>query len=104
MTGASKINRSGTGRVRQWQGYVLAIVSTFVTLALRLAMDSALGGRPTLVMFTIPIMLSAYVGGLGPGLLATVLSYLGASYYLLPPIHSFAVASAVERWQQAFVA
>jgi PAS domain S-box-containing protein len=67
-------------------------------------MDSALGGRPTLVIFTIPIMLSAYVGGLGPGLLATVLSYLQASYYLLPPIYSFHVTSAVEQWQQAFVA
>ena len=67
-------------------------------------MDTMLGGRPTLVIFTVPIMLSAYLGGIGPGLFATILSYLAASYYLLPPIHSFAVASPAERWQQAFVA
>ena len=74
------------------------------TLAVRLALDGPLGGQPTLVIFTVPIMLSAYAGGLGAGLLATLLSYLAASYYLLPPLHSFAVASPAERWQQFFVA
>jgi PAS domain S-box-containing protein len=104
MTAAPKINRSGADRAPRWPGYVVAVLSTFVTLGVRLAMDSTLGGRPTLVIFTIPIMLSAYVGGLGPGLFATLLSYLAASYYLLPPIDSFHVTSAAERWQQAFVA
>jgi len=78
-------------------------VVTAATLGLRLALDGPLGGRPTLVIFTMPIMLSAYLGGLRAGLLATGLSYLLASYYLLPPIHSFEVASAAERWQQFFM-
>jgi two-component system cell cycle response regulator DivK len=52
-------------------------------------MDGPLDGRPTLVMFALPILLSACAGGLRGGLLASVLAYLGASYYLLPPIHSF---------------
>ena len=65
--------------------------------------DEALGGQPTLVIFTMPIMLSGYVGGLRAGLLATAASYFAASYYLLPPLHSLAVASTVERWQQFFV-
>jgi PAS domain S-box-containing protein len=43
------------------------------------------------------------VGGLRAGLLATGLTYFAASYYLLPPLHSFAIASAVDRWQQFFV-
>lgn len=94
----------GAARVRvSWVGYAVALGATTATLGLRFGMEGMLGGRPTLVIFTIPIMISGYIGGLGPGLFATVLSYLAASYYLLPPLHSFAVASAAERWQQAFV-
>ena len=94
----------GRHPLRPWQACVFATAVTAATLALRLALDAPLGGQPTLVIFTVPIMLSAYAGGLYPGLLATGLSYLAASYYLLPPIHSFAVASGAERWQQFFVA
>jgi len=83
---------------------VVAVVATTATLWFRLAIDGLLGGRPTLVMFTLPIMLSAYIGGWRAGLLATALSYFEASYFLLPPISSFAVASGVERLQQFFVA
>ncbi len=82
---------------------MFALVVTAIALSLRLVFDEALGGQPTLVIFTMPIMLSGYMGGLRAGLLATAASYFAASYYLLPPLHSLAVASTVERWQQFFV-
>jgi two-component system sensor histidine kinase/response regulator len=94
----------GLIRLPSWQAYLFALVATAATLGVRFALEAPLEGQPTLVMFTIPIMLSAYAGGLGPGLVATGLSYLASSYYLLPPIHSFLVASGAERWQQFFVA
>jgi PAS domain S-box-containing protein len=78
---------------------LLALLSTAVTLAVRLALDGPLGGRPTLVIFTVPIMLSAYGGGLRAGLLATALSFVFACYFLLPPLHDFAVESPVDLWQ-----
>jgi PAS domain S-box-containing protein len=81
---------------------LFATLVTAVTLGLRLALAGQLGGRPTLIVFIVPIMLSAYVGGLRAGLLATALTYLSATYYLLPPIHSFRVASAVDRWDLFF--
>ncbi|MES1255679.1 MAG: PAS domain S-box protein, partial [Acidobacteriota bacterium] len=87
------------GSLQVWQACLFAAAATPATLALRLALDGPLGGRPTLVLFTLPIMASAYVGGLGAGLLATVLSYFLASYYLLAPLHGIHVASAVDRWQ-----
>src|ERR1700722_13036856 len=88
---AEKRQPYGSGRLNSWQVYLFAVVATVATLGLRLSLDRQLGGEPTLVFFTLPIMLSAYLGGLRGGLLATVLSYFLSSYYLLPPIHSFRV-------------
>jgi two-component system, cell cycle sensor histidine kinase and response regulator CckA len=79
----------------------VAVSATTLTLLLRVALDGPLEGRPTLVLFTLPIVLSAYVGGLRAGLMATAVSHLAASYFLLPPLHSFQVASGPERWQLA---
>jgi len=93
----------GSGSIKPWQAYVLATTATAATLGLRVALTDQLRDRPTLIVFTIPIMLCAYVGGLRAGLLATVLSYLGIAYFLLPPIHSFRVAYAVDRWDLFFV-
>ena len=89
--------------LNQWQLYLFAILATGAMLWFRLAMDGPLGGQPTLIMFSLPIMLSAYVGGLRGGLMATALSYFGASYFLLEPLNSFDIASPVERWQQVFL-
>lgn len=88
----------------RWRSaYALAVGSVLVTLWLRVRMDTTLGGHPTLIMFTIPIMLSAYAGGIGPGLLATLISCLTVNYFLIPPIHSFAVASPVVIWDETFL-
>ncbi len=62
---------------------------TLLTLWLRLASGYQAGDEPMLVLFIIPVVLSTYWGGLGPGLLATVTAALGSAYYLLPPLHSF---------------
>ena len=101
--GSHPVARPVSALLKPWQAYVLATAACVATLGLRLALDRPLGGQPTLVIFTLPIMLSAYAGGLGAGLLATALSYLLASYFLLPPLHSFLVVSSADRWQQAIV-
>ena len=90
--------------LKPWQAYLFALVATSITLVLRLAMSGQLGEQPALVIFTLPIMLSAYVGGLRAGLLATGLSFFLASYFVLPPLHSLEVASAGGRWQLVFLA
>jgi hypothetical protein len=57
----------------RWGVYALAVVIAAATLLGRLALASWTGDRPVLILFVIPIILSAYVGGLGPGLVCTVL-------------------------------
>src|ERR1700722_1201822 len=100
---AIAISGSAAAPSRPWQAYVFAALVTAATLGFRLALDGQLVGRPTLIVFTVPIMLSAYMGGLRAGLLATVLSCFGAVYYLLPPFHSFWVGATVDRWDIFFL-
>ena len=59
----------------QWPAYMVAIMATGLTLWVRLSTDAWLGEAPTLVIFTVPIVLAGYLGGLRAGLLATALSY-----------------------------
>ncbi|MEK6703648.1 MAG: PAS domain S-box protein [Planctomycetota bacterium] len=92
----------GSTRLRPWQAHGFACAATVAMLVLRLAIDSRLDGQPTLILFTLPITLSAYLGGISAGLLSTALSYLLASYFLLPPLLSLAVTSPVERLQLLF--
>ncbi|MDB5992550.1 MAG: sensory box histidine kinase, partial [Herbaspirillum sp.] len=40
------------------------------------------------------ILFSAWIGGLGPGLLAIAISFLGINYFVIAPHHSFAVVPA----------
>jgi PAS domain S-box-containing protein len=84
--------------LKPWQVYVFAIVATAITTWLRLTIGESLNDRPTLVMFIVPILISAYLGGLRPGLVATGLTAVFASYYLVIPLHSFVVASGEDRW------
>ncbi|MBC8088939.1 MAG: PAS domain S-box protein, partial [Phycisphaerae bacterium] len=90
--------------LKSWYGYFIAVVATTATLGVRFALNEPLEGQPALVIFTVPIMVSAYFGGARVGLFATALALSAASYFLLPPIHGFAISSGGERWQLFFVA
>jgi len=87
----------------RWQACAIAIAATVATLGLRLFLNRQLGAEPTLVIFMVPIMLSAYLGGLPAGLVATALSFLLSSYYLLPPLHTLRVAQVEQRWNVGFL-
>ncbi len=65
--------------------YVYAVLSTVVALAARLLMDTVLGIHSPYATFFVAVAFSASVGGIGPGVLATILGAFGATYYLVPP-------------------
>jgi C4-dicarboxylate-specific signal transduction histidine kinase len=68
-------------------GYALAVLS--VSLALVIARWPPLRLETAPVsLFLGAIMITAWYGGIGPGLFATALSSLAFDYYFLPPIHS----------------
>jgi PAS domain S-box-containing protein len=65
--------------------YGMAVVSSGVTLVICLLLDRVLSGNLPLTMFIIPVAVSAWFGGLGPGALATLLSGLASDYFLTEP-------------------
>jgi PAS domain S-box-containing protein len=69
--------------------YGIAILS--VTVALIIAQWPVLNLRTAPVSLLVwAVLLSAWLGGVGPGLLAAALSAIGFYYYFLPPTHSLA--------------
>jgi PAS domain S-box-containing protein len=79
-----------------WLGYGVAALVTVATIFLRLGLAPWIGDRPMLVLFLIPIIISAYVGGLGPGLVATFLAALGTSYFTMTPTQVFSIARPLD--------
>jgi PAS domain S-box-containing protein len=74
----------------------LPFITTAVTL---MVVEGAARGEPVntpVIVFVLPILLSAYAGGLVPGLLSTALSTLATVYFVLPPTHAWSVASPID--------
>ena len=69
--------------------YLLAVSSVVVALAVTRALQPNSLRSP---FFVLAIILSAWFGGLGPGLLAALLSTLFIDYFFLPPFGSFKFA------------
>ncbi len=80
--------------LRGWHAYAAAAAVTLAVLLLRMQLGEAFNARPLLVLFVLPILVSAGLGGLGPGLLSTGLAALGAHYVLLAGTGQFGLNSA----------
>ena len=87
MPGSSRLFRS---KPPAPLGFGIAILSVGAALALSLLLER-LDVTPSLSLFLCVILLSAWLGGLGPGLLATVLTILAFDYFFIAPRHSFAL-------------
>ena len=76
--------------------YGVAIAAGAAAVALRLSLDPIWGTQLPFITLFPAIMLSAWLGGLGPGLLTTAITGLAAEYYWIKPVRSFAVADKSE--------
>src|SRR5262245_39806200 len=63
----------------------MAVLSTGIVFIICIFLDQVLSGSLPLTLFIIPVAISAMFGGLGPGLLATLLSGLAGEYFLTEP-------------------
>ena len=76
-----------------WLGYGVAVASVAVATLVRFALRDAIGPSPFLLFFPA-VMLSGWLGGLGPGLLATVLAALASWFFFIPITWSFRLDTA----------
>src|SRR6267154_5950208 len=67
--------------------YGIAVLSVAAALIISQWQPLHLEAAPV-SLFLCAVILSAWFGGVGPGLLATALSALAFNYYFLPPIYS----------------
>ena len=72
-------------------GYAVAVAATLAILLFRFLLSGLLGDSSFFFPFVIAVTLSAWYGGLKPGLLATLLSSLLVVFIFVPPQYSFKV-------------
>jgi C4-dicarboxylate-specific signal transduction histidine kinase len=85
----SKWNRL-RGTPRALLGYAVAVSAVGAATAATLALCPAMKHTPTL--FFCAVMLSSWFAGVGPGILAGLLSALTLDYYFIPPLHALGIS------------
>ena len=81
--------------------YAVAILSFTLSLLVRLALSSVLSLTVPYITFFPGIMVSAWFGGLGPGLVTTGLSALASLYFFAGPLSSSRAISKTDLAGQA---
>ncbi len=85
---------------QRWQIYLFAVTITLAILLVRMGITISFGERLMLILFMFPIILSAVLGGLGPGLVATGVA-AASTAYLIPPAHDFWITQQHDLFQWA---
>lgn len=84
---ASEPKNIFAGGREQLLQYTIALLSVALALGATLLLKAYLTPTPAALFFAA-VMVSAWYGGLGPGLLTTVLSTLAVNYFFFEPVYS----------------
>jgi len=82
-------------------GYALGVVLPAAALVVVLTAGRFLERAPS-PPFMLAVLLAAWLGGLGPGLLAVAVSVASLTYFFLPPVHSLMVSAQDAPWLLLF--
>jgi glucose-6-phosphate-specific signal transduction histidine kinase len=85
QNGVVSVTRGENGLLR----YGFAVLAVGVAFAIKLLLDPLIVQETPFLLILGAIMISAWYGGLGPGLLATVAAGLATDYFSLQPTSSF---------------
>ncbi|MCU0566573.1 MAG: ATP-binding protein [Oculatellaceae cyanobacterium Prado106] len=90
---ASKLQGFLSSRLRSGESirlshYAIALLSPLAALGITLLFHPLLQNTPS-ALFYVAVMVSSWIGGLGAGLLATLLSTIKLNYFLLEPRYAF---------------
>lgn len=76
--------------------YAVPVVVTMFALMLRHFLAPILGESAPLLVFIVPIILSAWYGGFGPGIVATFVAAMVGTYFFVPPRFSLILPTIAE--------
>lgn len=71
--------------------YVLGLLSLVAITGLLYLLRNVLSTPIIALLYLLPVILSATVWGLGPGILTSLAAFLAFNYLFIPPFHTFAV-------------
>ena len=84
------------GRLSPTQRYAIALVTFALGLLARFILAPLLLTTVPYVTFFPSVAASAWYGGLGPGILTTVLSAVSALFFFVQPVHSFRISTVAD--------
>jgi PAS domain S-box-containing protein len=73
--------------------YGAAVLAVAVALLIKVLLDPVINEQSPFLLLAAGVMVGAWFGGLGPGLVATVFAALAANYLFLEPRYSFTAPS-----------
>ncbi len=73
--------------------YGFAVLAVAAATALKLLLAPVIQEETPFLLFAIALILSAWVGGWGPGLLATGLAVISADQFFSSPAYAFGIVS-----------
>lgn len=82
---------------KRYNGYLVAMLLIGLAFALRYWLYGGLSNRLPFAFFLPATMISAWYGGLGPGMLAATAGLLLGDYFFLPPHQSLGPLGEVEK-------
>src|SRR3712207_2225979 len=71
--------------------YAIATLAVVLVIALKVLLNPYITEQSPFLLLAAAVMVGAWFGGLGPGLLATALGVLAADYFFLEPVGSFSL-------------
>jgi two-component system sensor histidine kinase KdpD len=86
--------REGAKPRRRLAGYAVAIGGTLALVALFLPFRDEITPLSKGFGFVVPVVVAAAVGGLGPGITASILGFLTFNFFFIPPYDTFVIARA----------
>jgi PAS domain S-box-containing protein len=67
--------------------YGISAISVFAAIGIRYALDPWIDIQVPFITFFFAVMVTTWIGGLGPGLLASALSTLAADFFFIEPVY-----------------
>ncbi len=91
---AFELLRSPAGIRRRTLGYLIAVLGPGLLVAAMLPWRDQVEPLTIGFAFLVVVVLAAAVGRLGPGILASLVSFLAFNFFFLPPYDTFVIARA----------